>query len=131
MFQKDTCILDTLHWIEVLSYIRVYLLQEANAVVSLDRFQRCVVKMIIPLSPNTSIKPYFETSQIFSSYWTRPLNLSKSAPPLPNEDRKRVKKKISSKTMLPCTVCGKSFDRPSLLKRHTRTHTGNAKQMKV
>ena len=28
------------------------------------------------------------------------------------------------KAMLPCDTCGKEFDRPSLLERHIRTHTG-------
>ena len=33
-------------------------------------------------------------------------------------------KSIKSKRLLPCDTCGKEFDRPSLLERHIRIHTG-------
>merc|ERR1712226_815742 len=40
-----------------------------------------------------------------------------------SKEEKRAKARLSKKT-IPCPHCGKMFDRPSLLERHVRTHTG-------
>ena len=64
----------------------------------------------------------------FANFWNLLGTFGETVTNQIEDQPKKVKtplvKRARTKTMLPCHICGKAFDRPSLLKRHNRTHTG-------
>merc|ERR1712130_528402 len=71
----------------------------------------------LPFLPSPSLSSSGDRSSSSEDEHPTPIKTQNS------KEEKRAKARLSKKT-IPCPHCGKMFDRPSLLERHVRTHTG-------